>query len=154
MLRESVCVEKLETIIFLVNLLCIYWGRSTAFISHFSLIYSRGTYETSTRKNFGPTKIPTRKNLDPRSTDEEKIWTQKILTKKNFKPTRKNLGPTKYPREKTLDIPTIYPRGKITQQFFPHDSHNNLFSFSILLHYKCQSKMNNLCFISNNVKGL
>ena len=89
MLRECVCVEKLETIIFLVNLFCIYWGRSTAFISHFSLIHSRGIYETSTRKNFGPTKIPTRKNLDPRSTDEEKIWTHKILTKKNFKPTRK-----------------------------------------------------------------
>ena len=33
------------------------------------------------------------------------------------------------------------------------DSHN-LFSFSILLHYKCQPKMNNLSFISNNVKGL
>ena len=28
------------------------------------------------------------------------------------------------------------------------------FSFSILVHYKCQSKMNNLCFISNSVKGL
>ena len=34
------------------------------------------------------------------------------------------------------------------------DSHDHLFSFSILLHYKCQSKMNNLSFISNNVKGL
>ena len=34
------------------------------------------------------------------------------------------------------------------------DSHNNLFSFVILLHYKCQSKMKNLSFISNNFKGL
>ena len=39
------------------------------------------------------------------------------------------------------------------QQFFSHDSHNNLFSFSILLHYKCQSKTNNM-FYFKHVKGL
>ena len=62
-----------------------------AFISHSALIYSRGAYETSTRNNFGPTKIPTRKNLDPRNAHEKKFQTHKI-------PTRKNVGPTKYPR--------------------------------------------------------
>ena len=129
MLRESVCVEKLEAIIFLVNLLCIYWGRSTAFISHFSLIYSRGTYETSTRKNFGPTKIPMRKNLDLRSTDEEKIWTHKILTKKNFKPTRKNLGPTKYPREKTLD--PRYTQEEKLRNNFVHTIHTTIYFLSV-----------------------
>ena len=35
--------------------------------------------------------------------------------------------------------------------FFPYNNIQHLFSFSILLHYKCQSKMS---FISNNVKGL
>ena len=139
MLRESVCVEKLEAIIFLVNLLCIYWGRSTAFISHFSLIW---THQNTDEKKFGPTKYRRRENLDPQNTHEKKFQTDEKKFGTHEIPTRKNFGPT------------IYPRGKITQQFCPHDSHNNLFSFSILLHYKCQSKMNNLCFISNNIKGL
>ena len=48
-------------------------------------VYSRGTCKTSTRKNFGPAKIPTRKNMDPRNTNEKKF------------------GPTKYPRKKISD---------------------------------------------------
>ena len=67
-----------------------------AFISHSLLIYSRGTYEKYTRKKFGPTKIPTRKSLDPRNTHEKKFQTQEI-------PTRKDFGPTKYPQQKIKD---------------------------------------------------
>ena len=46
-----------------------------AFVSYLSLIYSLGTYKTSTRKKFGPMKIPTRKNLDPQYTHEKKLGT-------------------------------------------------------------------------------
>ena len=88
----SKCVDwKIGNNYFQINLFCIYWGRSTAFISHSSLIYLRGTYENSTRKHFEPTKVPTRKKLDPRDTHdkkfgthEKKLWTHKILTTKNY----------------------------------------------------------------------
>ena len=49
----------------------------TSFISPSLLIYSQGTYETSTRKNFEPTKYP-----------QKKFQTREILT-------RKKLGTTK-----------------------------------------------------------
>ena len=51
-----------------------------AFVSYFSLIYSRGTYKTSTRKTFGPTKIPTRNSLDPQYTHEKKLRTDEGTT--------------------------------------------------------------------------
>ena len=44
-----------------------------------------------TRGNFGPTKYPREKTLDPRNTHEKKFGTHEI-------PTRKNLDPTKYPQ--------------------------------------------------------
>ena len=69
---------------FQVNLFCIYCGRSTPFISYSSLIYWWGTYETSTRKDFRPTKILTRKNLDPRNTHEKKFQTHEIPTRKKL----------------------------------------------------------------------
>ena len=76
----------MEAIILKCNLFRIYWGRSTAFIySCSSLIYSRGTCKTYTRKYFGLTKypqkkllthkIPTRKKFDPRNTHEKKFRT-------------------------------------------------------------------------------
>ena len=102
---------------FQVNLFCIYWGRSMAFISHSALIYSRGTYETSTRNNFGPTKIPTRKNLDPRNAHEKTFQTHEI-------PTRKNFGPTKY------------PRGTVARWHEAHETHDGMSSteFSTLVY--------------------
>ena len=91
--------KKLEAIILKCNLFRIYWGRSTAFIySCSSLIYSRGTYKTYTRKYFGLTKypqkkllthkIPTRKKFDPWNSHEKKFWTHEIPTRKNFGPSK------------------------------------------------------------------
>ena len=54
------------------------------------------THETPTKKNFGPTKHPSEKSSDPRSTREKKSWTHKI-------PTSKTFGTIKYPQEKLLD---------------------------------------------------
>ena len=48
-------------------------------------MYSQGTYETSTRKNF-----------QPQNTHKKKIGIHRILTKKHF-------GPTKYPQENITD---------------------------------------------------
>ena len=54
------------------------------------------THETPTKKNFGPTKHPSEKSSDPRSTREKKFRTHKT-------PMRKNLGPIKYPQVKLLE---------------------------------------------------
>ena len=42
-------------------------------------------------ENFGPTKYPREKIVDPRNTHEKKLCSHEI-------PARKNLGPTKYPQ--------------------------------------------------------
>ena len=47
-------------------------------------------------KKMEPTKYQRVNILDPRNTNDEKIWTYQ-------KATRKNLGPTKYTRDNLLD---------------------------------------------------
>ena len=72
------------------------------------------TNETPMRKNFGSTKYPQEKILDPRNTHEKKFETPEI-------PTRKYFGPTKYPREKFSD-----PRrhdGTVAQEPRWHETH-------------------------------
>ena len=81
----SVCVEKLETIIF-------KWTYSVftgAGVWHLFLIPHSYIHEV-------PMKLPQEIILDPRKYPQEKIWTQEMPTKKRFRPT-------KYPREKILD---------------------------------------------------
>ena len=60
------------------------------------------------REDFGLTKYPREKVLDPQNTQEKKPWTHEI-------PTRKNLGPTKYPRENIWD-----PRKTHEKKFGTH----------------------------------
>ena len=54
------------------------------------------THDVPTRKQFGSTKCPREKLLDPRSTHEKNFGTHEV-------PMRKTFRPTKYPREKILN---------------------------------------------------
>ena len=77
-------------------------------------------------KNFGLTKIPTRKKLDPRNTHRKKFWTHEIPTRKNLDPQNtheKKLGPTKYPREKILSSWKTYEKNFLN----PRNTHEKRF---------------------------
>ena len=68
-------------------ILYLLWQEYTiyfSFLTHILMRYLRNFHG----KDFRPMKILTRKNLDPRNTNEKKFQTHEI-------PTRKNYGPTK-----------------------------------------------------------
>ena len=122
----SKCVYwKIGNNYFQINLFCIYWGRSTAFISHSSLIYSRGTYENSTRKHFEPTKVPTRKKIGPKRYPRQKIW---------------------YPREKTLNPQNTHHKKLRTREVMmaqwheAHKTHNGTRPTEVRILSKFQPK--------------
>ena len=87
------------------------------FISH--LVNHKVPMKHAREKNFGLTKIPTRKKLDPRNTHE--IPTRKNLDSQNTH--KKKSGPTKYPREKILS-----PRKTYEKKFLnPRNTHEKRF---------------------------
>ena len=68
---------------------CVAWD---IFLCHFfSCSQQLKITKLPTRENFGPTKYPREKILDPQSTQKKKFGTHQIPTVKNFRPT-------KYPR--------------------------------------------------------
>ena len=73
-----------------------------------------------TRENFGPTKYPREKILDPQNTHEEQIWTYET-------PTRKNLRTTKYPRENILDTQNTHEKTPYLDTFHAVRSAENVY---------------------------
>ena len=77
------------------------------------------SHKIPSRKNIGPTKYPQEIILNPRNTQEKKLWTHEI-------PTRKNFGSTKYPWEKfwTHETPTKARRHCGTRPTMARDPRN------------------------------
>ena len=94
----KVCILKNWKQLFLSKLILNLFGQEHGiylflFLTYTLTRYLRNIYK---KKIFEPTKIPTRKSLDPRNTHEKKFQTHQISM-------RKNVGPTKYPWEKIFD---------------------------------------------------
>ena len=70
------------------------------------------------RENFGPTKYPREKILDPRNTQEKKFETHEI-------PMRKYFRPTKYPREKFRTHEGTMADSRFISSSYPKQSPND-----------------------------
>ena len=115
------------------------------FISH--LVNHKVPMKHAREKNFGLTKIPTRKKLDPRNTHE--IPTRKNLDSQNTH--KKKSGPTKYPREKISDSRNSHVKnfrtheGTMARWHETHESHDGTrpTGFSTLIFLQPQSFLAN-----------